>query len=573
MSLLAEMDQYRAALAAPGQPFEMVDGVHNGGAVKLYKNVPPNLSYFIAGATKYADRTFLVHGARRLTFADALGQASGLAAVLREQYHVGNDVRVAIAMRNCPDWAIAFLAVLLAGGTTVLINSRGAPDEIIYGLLDTDCALVICDQRRDQAIRSAGGFKGRRIIADDAGALFDESGAPLTITPGTPTPSAAQPDDPAIIMFTSGTTGRSRGAVQTHRCIVFFLFSMMHSGMAHLTRIARAAGVDFQTMAAQAPQYTALMIFPLFHLSGSSATLLNAIVGGGKLVFMDRWDAAQALALIPRERVTVLSGPPSALWDVLNAPAFKTTDLSTVSTIASGGQATPVPLLRALSEAFPRAMLGGGYGATENGGSITSASGPEWILNPRGSGRVVPGMEIQIRDEDGKELPIGTPGEIWTRGALTMQGYWNKPDANAEIFRDGWMRMGDVGYLNEDRYIFIVDRKKDMVISSGENIYCAELERVFEEHPDLFEVAAFGVPDDRTGERVILAALALPGRRVAAEQVIDFGRNKLAAYKLPSEIVFHAAPFPRTHIGKINKRALRGLYLGELSGDQNALPE
>jgi acyl-CoA synthetase (AMP-forming)/AMP-acid ligase II len=567
------MDQYRAALMAPGQPFEMVDGLHNGVAVKLYKNVPPNLSYFIAGATKHGDRTFLVHGERRFTFTEAVTRAAGLAAVLRDRYRVGNDVRVAIAMRNCPEWAISFLAVLLAGGTAVLINSRGAPDEIVHGLLDTECAVAICDRRRAEAITAGGGFAGRRIIADDAGAFYAEDGAALTITPCAPAPSAAQPDDPAIIMFTSGTTGRPRGAVQSHRLVCFFLFSMMHGGMAHLTRAARAAGVDFQTMAASVPQYVALMVFPMFHISGSSATLLNAVVSGGKLVFMDRWNPEHALTLIPQERITVLSGPPSALWDVVNSPAFESADVSSVTSVVAGGQATPVPLQRALAKAFPRASPGGGYGATENGGSITSASGAEWAHKPLASGRIVPGMEIEIRDEDGNMLPLGEPGEIWVRGALTMQGYWNKPEANAEIFRDGWMRMGDVGYLDEHRYIFIVDRKKDMVISSGENIYCAELERVFEEHPDLFEVAAFGVPDDRTGERVVLAALTLPGRQVAPEHIIDYGRAKLAAYKLPSEIVFHSAPFPRTHIGKINKRALRGLYLGELSGDQNALPE
>ena len=559
MSLLSELDAIRSALCLPGQPFEFTRRSVNGVDLSIYKNLPPNLTHLIVpSAETHASRTFLVNGADRFSYADVLGRAAGLSNVLRISYGVGHGVRIAIAMRNSPEWVIAFLAILLSGATAALVNSRGSADEMLYALHDTECAVVIADARRAEAV--SRGFHGHVIVAGDDGRFADLDGRTLDIVPAKAMPSRSGQDDPAIIMFTSGTTGRPKGAVVTHLGVGTFLFGMRHNGATYLTHAARQMGADPAVLAGAMPQLASLAVFPLFHVSGASALLLGAIINGGKIVFMNRWDPAEALALTARERITMLQGPPSIFWDLLQCPEFATADISSVTNVGVGGQATPTNLLEALGRAFPKAAPGGGYGATETNGAIASATGQEYLANPKGSGRVLPGTEVRIVDEHGHDQPLGQVGEVWVKSPLVMAGYWNQPEANAAVFQDGWLRTGDVGFLDADRFITIVDRKKDVVIRGGENIYCAELERVFGACPDVLEVAAFGVPDPRWGERVVLAVVPHSDRTVSAESLLAFGRGQLADYKLPSEMVFADEPFARNAVGKIDKVALRTAF-------------
>jgi len=277
---------------------------------------------------------------------------------------------------------------------------------------------------------------------------------------------------------------------------------------------------------------------------------------------MDRWSPAEALRLIAVEKITMLQGPPSIFWDVLGCPEFAGADVSSVTNVGIGGQATPQHLLDQLLKHFPRAAPGGGFGQTETNGAIASGTGAEYLANRHGSGRVLPGTEVRIVDETGADQPLGGIGEIWVRSPLNMIGYWNQPEANETVFQDGWLKTGDVGFLDADRFITVVDRKKDVIIRGGENIYCAELERVFQQFPGVLEVAAFGVPDDRWGERAVLAVVAQPDRTLSAGQMLAFGAEKLASYKVPSEIVFADEPFVRNAVGKIDKPLLRRGYAG-----------
>jgi acyl-CoA synthetase (AMP-forming)/AMP-acid ligase II len=558
MSVLDELDQIRSYLSMPGQPFELVDATVGGVELKVYRHLPPNLSHFIVQAAAFGDRTFIVNGERRLSYAQATAEASGLATLLRERYGVGAGVRVAVAMRNSPEWIIATLAILLAGATAALINSRGSADEMAHALADTECGLVIADRRRADAL--AGRFNGLTLLAVD-GSFTDENGTKLAIEPVPPVPSAATLDDPALILFTSGTTGRAKGATLTHRGVETFLFGMRHNGAAYLARAAKQMGTDAATLAASMPQQATLAIFPLFHVSGASAMLLGAVMNGGKMVIMDRWSPADALALVAKERITMLQGPPSIFWDILACPDLPVADISSVTNIGIGGQATPPNLLAKLRNFFPKAAPGGGFGQTETNGSIASGTGEEYLANPHGSGRVLPGVEVRIVDNDGRELPLGEAGEIWTKSALNMVGYWNQPEATRAALReDGWLRTGDVGYLDENRFIVIVDRKKDVIICGGENIYCAELERVFQAYPGVLEVAAFGVPDDRLGERAVLAVVPQTDSAPDLDGMRTFGRQHLADYKIPSEIRLFDAPFVRNAVGKVDKAALRKSY-------------
>src|SRR5882757_6890299 len=466
MSVLAELDQIGQQLSAPGQPFELTNATVNGISLPVYRNLPPNLTHLIVRA---ASRTavFIVRGDRRLTYADALGRAAGLAEILRTEYGVAPGVRVAIAMRNSPEWILSFFAILLTGATAVLVNSRGAPDEIVHALRDTECAILIADARRADA--AADGFQGKILVAGDTGDFRDPRGQILDI-PATPLQTShAGPDDPAIILFTSGTTGRPKGAVLSHRSIYTCLFGMQHGGAAHLIRKARKLGMDPQVLAGSIPQMASLAMMPFFHVSGAQFVVLGALTHGGKIVIMDRWDASLALALISRERISQLTGPPSIFWDLLACPGFGNVDLSSLLNIGVGGQATPPHLLEALVRAIPNAALSGGWGMTETNGSIASFCGEELLMRPQAAGRILPVAEVRIVDEHDNELPLGAIGEICVRSVLAMSGYWNQPEANRAAFSDGWLRTGDIGSVDADRYITIVDRKKDMIISGGEN--------------------------------------------------------------------------------------------------------
>jgi long-chain acyl-CoA synthetase len=558
MSALTELDEIRSALSAPGKPFELTERTVKGTRLLVYKNLPPNLGHLIVQALSHADRTFLVRSEARLTYGEVLGRAAGLAAILQANYGVDPGTRAAIAMRNSPEWVVAFLAVILTGATVTLINSRGTADEMLHALQDTECSALIADRRRAEAV--TGSFEGQVITAGDDGVFRDQSGRVLEIVPVQLTASEVQLDDPAIIMFTSGTTGRPKGAVLTHLGVSSFLFGMRHNGAAHLTRIAKRLGTDPMTLASSMPQFATLAIFPFFHVSGASAMLLGALINGGKIVFMDRWEPATALSLIARERITMFQGPPSIFWDVLSCPGFADADTSSLTNIGIGGQATPPNLLEALLRAIPNAAPGGGYGMTETNGAIASGTGDEYLANPKASGRLLPGSEVRIVDDQGRDQPLGGVGEIWVKSPLVMAGYWNQPEANQAVFSDGWLKTGDVGYLDADRFITIVDRKKDVIIRGGENIYCAELERVFQEYPGVMEVAAFGVPDERMGERAVLAVVPHPGKVISADEMAAFGRTRLADYKLPSEITFATTPFARNAVGKIDKVALRQAY-------------
>jgi long-chain acyl-CoA synthetase len=559
MSVLTELDQIRSYLSMPGQPFELVDETINGVPLKVYKHLPRNLSVFVVEAMeRFADRTFIVGGARRLTYGEALGRAAGLAEILRTRYGVSDGARVGIAMRNSHEWILSLMAILLTGGIAVLVNSRGTADEIVHGLNDTECGVLIADHRRGAAVTA--GFQGQIVFTDEGGTFRNKDGHEMAIKPSPVTISDADIDDPAMILFTSGTTGRPKGATLTHRGIATFLFGMRHNGGTYLGHAAQRMGVEPATLIAAMPQQATLAIFPLFHISGASAMLLGALTSGGKIVIMDRWNPADALALIARERITMLQGPPSIFWDVLACPELAGADISSLTNVGIGGQATPPNLLKELRKAFPKASPGGGFGQTETNGAIASGTGEEYMTNPTAGGRILPGVEVRIIDDEGNDLPLGSAGEIWVKSALNMAGYWNQPEATAAALRDGWLRTGDVGYLDEDRFITIVDRKKDVIICRGENIYCAELERVFQDYPGVLEVAAFGVADERLGERALLAVVPQAGVSLDTGDMAAFGRRHLADYKIPSEFLIADAPFVRNAVGKVDKAILRKGY-------------
>lgn len=555
---MSQVDPVFAAVTGPGTPFELTE---REGLLQ-FVNAAPDLALLIDHARRHGDKTFLVDfssdGAeRRLTFEQVFAWRDQLVPMLQ----IRRGDRVAICMRNRAEWIVAFMAVIKAGGIAALLNSRGSPAELVAMIDDVTPALVLADSRRAALIRE-GGYQGRML---DLTKPFDEQEIERRSAAALPDPGLAQPLDPAAILFTSGTTGRVKGAVLTHRSLITGLMLMQLSGVMVLHNMAKAHGIAAETLMASLPQQSVLLVYPLFHISGLGAAFLSPLFAGSKVVIMRRWDAQEAVRLIEAEKITMFSAVPTMLWDMLHRARLGDADLSSLRNIASGGQALPVNLLDEIRAVCPQAVMGTGYGMTEASGSLAQAVGEDFIRNRSSAGRVLPLAQVRIVGPDGTVMPTGQSGEIQLKGAMVMAGYWNRPEETAAAFTaDGWLRTGDVGYVDTEGYIFIVDRVKDMVISGGENIYCAEVERVMGEMPGVSECAAFGVPDERLGE---LLVAVVKGDGMDEQAVKDWVGERLARYKAPGKVAIISEPLPRNDVGKVNKTALRAAW-HELSGEQ-----
>jgi len=550
-----------AAFTAAGQPFELIEGVVRGMRCRVFRNVPRCLAELYPAARAHEAKVFTVVGGEELTYGELFHQAAALAAELTAR-GVGRGTHVAIAMRNRPEWLAAFIAVSALGGVPVLIGSRSAREELLYCLTYTRCRHLVADGERAALLAQAG------IRADIDAVVVGE------IPPATPRwreyarvvaePTACAlpatqcaPEDPALIMFTSGTTGRPKGAVLNHLGVITALMANQLSAALLGARIAAQLGVDPAMLARDAPQPCTLLVFPLSHTSGCLSVFLTGLARGGKIVFPPRWSAAQALEMIEEERVTALPAVPTMLWDLLQAKERSRSDTSSLVSLATAGQGLPENLLRAIQTAFPRALLGTGYGMTETNGMVTLAVGAELLSHPDSAGRPLATAEIRIVGDDEHEVPAGTAGEVCVRSAQNMIGYFEQPEANAAIFRGGWLHTGDVGFIDAEGFLHIVSRKSDMIISAGENIYCAEVERVLTQHPHVLEAAAFGRPDERLGEKLVAVIVARGGSQLDAAELKNFCSTRLADYKLPREWYFERGPLERNPAGKIMKVQVR----------------
>ncbi|ABP64458.1 AMP-dependent synthetase and ligase (plasmid) [Novosphingobium aromaticivorans DSM 12444] len=554
-------DPVLARVAGPGSPFEI--GLRNG--IRQFVSAPPDLNLMIESARRFGNRTCVVDFSsdgeeRRLDYDQFFAWRDQLVPLL----HVRRGDRVAIAMRNRAEWLVAFLAVMKAGGVAVLVNSRGSGPELLAMLEDVDPAVVLADTDRADAVRDAG-YKGR--VLDLTKPLPEDE---LTRRAAEPAADAgvADPEDPCAILFTSGTTGRVKGAILSHRNVITGLMSTQMSGMVVLTNMAAQMGTTVEALIGQMPQQASLLVYPLFHVSGLGAGFLSPFVSGGKVVIMRRWDADEAARLIAAEQISMFSAVPTMLWDILHRARTDGASLVSLRNIGSGGQALPVNLVEEVHALCPHAQIGTGYGMTECSGAIAQAVGPDFMRRPAAAGRVLPMVEVRIEGPEGQILAPGEAGEIVVRGAQVMKGYWNRPEETAAVLTgDGWLRTGDVGFVDEDGYVFIVDRKKDMVISGGENIYCAEVERVLGELPGLTECAAFGLPDERLGERLVAVVIAAGNDGIDEAGVIEWVAGRLARYKAPTRVAFATTTLPRNALGKVDKIALRKLW-PQLSGEQ-----
>lgn len=549
-----------SVLSSAGAPFEMTHTVIDGSSALVFKNGPRELGDIYRTAASYGSRVFCVYEDTVLTYSDLLRKAAALAGFFNERGVAQPGARIAIAMNNRPEWMIAFIAATAAGATVVLINSRGTAPEIDAALEASDACAVVADTQRARLLT---GLEGTRLVIT----TDDEQAGPSSHVPfalaienwesADLQPVPRQPDDAALVMFTSGTTGGSKGVLLDQRGVTTGLMNIQYSMAVIGQRIAARRSVEKHAPTTDV-QPSALLAVPLFHSSGCYSIFLSNLMRGGKVVILPKWNAAQALELIERERISAFSGSPTMLWDLLRLDRTER-DLSSLLSIGVGGQALQPQLLREIVTAFPDAVLGGGYGMTEANGSVCLIAGEDLLLRPTSSGRIIATAILKVVDDNGVKASAGEAGEICLRGAMIMRGYCKRPEDTAAVLRDGWLHTGDMGRLDEEGYLYVVDRKKDIVISGGENISCTEVEGVVTEHAAVAEAAVFGIADERLGEVLVLAVVPATSEPIAAQLLKDHVADRLAIYKVPRAVMV-CDELPRNALGKVNRNELRRLY-------------
>ncbi len=476
--------------------------------MKVFKSAPRSLRAIFDPARLRGDATFLVYEDERWSFEDVMASVDGLAAALVHRYGVEKGDRVSIGMRNYPEWVIAFAAITSVGAVSVSLNAWWTEDELDYALEDSGSKVLIADVERAERSRAAAerlGFATLGVRLPAGTSLPGVDSWNDVVEPGATMPEVdIDPDDDATILYTSGTTGRPKGAVSTHRAVTNALTAFGCRAAIDRARKPDAGRPD------GAPSF--ILIVPLFHVTGCVPVMLSCFASGIKLVIMYKWDSERALELIEREKVTNFVGVPTQSWDLLESPSFATRDTSSLISVGGGGAPAPPQLVARVDSSFKKARPSLGYGMTETNAYGPGNNGDDYVQRPTSTGRVVPVMEVEVRDPDGQAVPTGQSGEIWFKGPNLIRGYWNKPEATAETIVDGWLRTGDLGRLDDEGFVYVEDRAKDMVLRAGENVYCAEVEAAIYEHPAVYEAAVFGVPHERLGEEVAATVLRPPRR-------------------------------------------------------------
>ena len=550
-------------LTAPGQPYELETVERDGRTFRVFKNAPCSLRQLFEETV--SDAEFLVYEEERLTFAETYRQASRLAHLLVNTYGVGKGDRVAISMRNYPEWIISFMAVTSVGAIAVAMNALWQPDEMEYGLRDCGAKVLIVDQERLMRVSAA-------LSAADVDTLVTRRALNPHVLPArtevyasalervpadTPMPVAnIDPDDPAIIFYTSGSTGYPKGVVSSHRAVLSALFSWELDGT--------AIGLERSfTLAPPAAQAATLLGIPLFHVTASHAVFLSSYRAQRKIVCMYKWDPEKAAELIEVEKISAFTGPPAVTHDLVNEARRTNRDLSSLRVVGGGGAARAPEQVRQIDATLESATPNTGWGMTETNAIGVFIVGDEYLERPASSGRCSAVLELRIIDEDGSEVPAGERGELLIRGTSMFDGYWNRPEVNDEVFLPGgWFRTGDVAYLDDAGYLFIVDRIKDLIIRGGENIGCGHVEAALLMHPLVREAAVYSVPDERLGEEVGATVYAEPGLDV--DDLRAFLQGHLAKFEVPRYVLAVTEPLPRTASGKILKRELREEAIGKL---------
>lgn len=556
------------AVIGEGKMFQLGTIESRGQTMPVIANAPPSLAdYFAFFCMMHGQATFIVDGDERLSFAETHAQAREMALALVSGCGVEKGDRVGIAMRNAPSWIVSYMAVLMAGGVATLLNGWWQSGELAAGARDAGCTLVLADAPRAARLAAADDVNGgAEVITLDIARPIAEAIAPVTSRgrDGASLPTLTG-DDISTILFTSGSTGQSKGAWSTHRAVVQATFNYI---------IQTATIVHVLTSTGNAPegQPSTLLNVPLFHVTGEVPVLLQSFAMGRKLVMMPKWDAEAAMALIEKEAITYFVGVPLMSYEMLIHPNRDKYDLSSCKSFAAGGAPRPRDHVTRLADGMGGGQPLLGYGLTETNGIGCGNLNDNYIAKPDSTGPASqPLVDLAIIDDDGNVLPQGSIGEVSIRSIANFTGYWNNPQATEAAYTaDGRFRTGDLGYLDEDGYLFIVDRKKDIIIRGGENISCPEVEAAIYAHEAVAECSVFGLPDERFGEIVGAVVHFKPGAATSIDDLRAFLGASLAAFKVPAVIWETPDPLPVLGTGKLDRVCLRNVYrdrhLASLSG-------
>jgi long-chain acyl-CoA synthetase len=560
--------EIHSMLTSPGAPFEISEIEIRGIKTRVWTHTPPSLRAVFDLSRLHGDKAFLVYENERMSFEQHWRRAAHLASALATDFAIRKGDRVAIAMRNFPEWSVAFWAITAAGGVVVPLNAWWTGEELDYGLRDSGSALLFADEERVErlapylpglGLRSVVVARARSAVA--AGQLRFEELVDAARPDAKPPELALDPEDDATIFYTSGTTGRPKGALGTHRNICSNLTSLAFAQV----RGALRSGLALPSAGEGQAQSAQLLSVPFFHATGCHSILVVNTAFGGKLVMMHKWDPERALELIERERITSFGGVPAMVWQVLESPSFSKRDLSSVTSVGYGGAPAAPELVRRIKEAFPKVSPGNGYGLTETSSVTTYNGGEDYVRKPESCGVPVPTCEVKVVDLQGNALPVGQVGELWIKGPNVVKGYWNKPEATAETFTEGWLHSGDLAKVDDEGFVYIVDRAKDMLIRGGENVYCVEVESVLYDHPAVMDAAVVGLPHRVLGEEVGAVVQVTPSARVTEDDLRKHVAERLAAFKVPVKIEIRQDPLPRNANGKILKRQLKEELIGSES--------
>jgi acyl-CoA synthetase (AMP-forming)/AMP-acid ligase II len=551
-----------AILCAPGARFEYETIPIRGVPTRAWKNAPENLAVLARLGRSHGDATFLIYEDERVSY-EAWFRAVAAFARHLQSLGVEKGDRVALAMRNLPEWPVVFFAAVSIGAICVPLNAWWTGHELAYGLSHSGAKVLVCDGERLDRIGPH-----RAELPDVAHIIVarrDDRPMGIEALESVIGPSAAwadlpdqdlpevelAADDDATILYTSGTTGNPKGALGTHRN---FLTNILSTGYAAARQVLRR-GEELPEPARK----VLLTVIPLFHATACSATLMGAIAAGHTMIFMYKWDPVQAFQIIEREKVNSTGGVPTIAWQLIEHPERSKYDLSSIEAIGYGGAPSAPELVRKIREVFG-ALPGNGWGMTETTATVTTHSGEDYLNRPTSCGPPVAVAQLKVLDDDGNELPPGQIGELYSAGPMIVKGYWNNPEATAATFIDGWVRTGDLAWLDEEGFCFIADRAKDIVIRGGENIYSSEVENVLYDHPAVMDAAVVGIPHRTLGEEPAAVVHLTPGQTATEAELQDWVRARLAAFKVPVRIVFLPETLPRNANGKILKKDLKALF-------------
>jgi long-chain acyl-CoA synthetase len=552
-----------AALTAAG-PFELTEDTSEGlPPLRVFKNAPASLREVLQATLAHGERPFLIYEDEVTTYAQHYGQVAALAQRLLDAGVVKGD-RVAIGMRNYPEWSLSWWACQAIGAIAVSLNAWWTTPEMAFALEDAAPAALLVDgerlERLEPLLPHLEGCKLLLIARRGGAGPGGEDFAAAIARPLAELPDAdVGPGDLATILYTSGTTGNPKGAMATHRNHVTNLMnSLLGGGVARMV-----AGVTAPPDP-NAPQPGALQTFPFFHIGGLSGLYVGAAIGM-KLALMYKWTPIEGVRLVETHRLTSVAGVPIVVRQLLETARSSGADMASLIGVASGGAPVPPDLIRRIGEQFQaRAAPGNGYGLTETTSAVIANGGPDYLAHPDSVGRPTITADARVVDDDGHDVAEGDVGEILIRGPNVIPGYWRNPEATEASFGGGWFRTGDLGYRDAAGLYYVVDRKKDVIIRGGENVYCAEVEAMLLEHPRVRDAAVVGLPHADYGEEVaaVIQIDASDHEGAEAEILASLG-GRLARFKIPTAIRLVEDDLPRTATGKVLKRELRDRFTRE----------